>query len=306
MQAHVSTALKHERHWVTWAGLVVAACAAVQMLIFGFVHFTEVRWTSVRRSVPGWSYSVVESPPAAKVEGRGPRPAVRVADLVAADANRVLSHWDHVMRQTSNLAVTAGIVASVMLAVGCLLGVVIAGGACVPGVERVVSAASWSLLLALACVPWRAVLPHMPFAGVFSGYEALVESSAAAWDDRGLAAGLLGQFLVLPLAAMLGSLLIVARFRGGVARGIVHEHMSEIDERLEEEISRIRQRGPGTNTGSRASGAFQRAMGAIELDNPPVVGAGAIGSRSDRSVRPVRAGRTVGAATGEESHRRPI
>src|SRR5690606_35028963 len=96
---------------------------------------------------------------------------------------RAASKRDAGLHILSDMAVTGGIIACVVLCMMTMLGVAIAGGASVPGVERATSAATWSMVLAAACIPWRDFLPNVPFAGVFSGYDAMAALSTAV--DKG-------------------------------------------------------------------------------------------------------------------------
>jgi len=94
----------------------------------------------------------------------GPPEPLRIAMPV------VLSDTDATLHTASDLAVIAGMMGTAALAVLVAMGLVVAAGGAVPGVERVVSAAGYALLLAIACVPWRDVFVSVPFPGVFGGY----------------------------------------------------------------------------------------------------------------------------------------
>src|SRR5688572_1213761 len=56
---HVSPALAHLRHGVTTCALALAFFATLQMLVFGFVHFTEVRWVDEKIPAPSPALRVV-------------------------------------------------------------------------------------------------------------------------------------------------------------------------------------------------------------------------------------------------------
>ena len=48
-QPHISAAVKHLRGWITILAVLVAICCVGQMLIYGFVRFTEIRFTEASR-----------------------------------------------------------------------------------------------------------------------------------------------------------------------------------------------------------------------------------------------------------------
>lgn len=252
---HVSPALAHERHWVTASGLVVVACALVQMVVFGFVHFTDVRWTSTRRPGEQANLSVVVPEPDASIGERGGG----TDGVEVARPNRVLGRLDVVLGRASGIASTAGIAGSILLVLTCLMGVAIAGGASVPGVERAVTAANWAIVLAIGCLPWQRLLPEIPFPGVFSDYAGLVEASESVLAGDNAWGPLVARFAALPLLAAIMAVLVIVRFRAGIARGVIVEHLSEIDERLEREIQNIRKSGFRSGR-SRATGAFDRTI----------------------------------------------
>jgi hypothetical protein len=274
---HVSEALAHLRHSVTVASLLVCMAAVAQVLAFGFVHFTTIRWVEVESQVQEQPLSIVENDqqpkpepavPAAKVEPppklepaaqttAPPNPAERTAETGPVLA---LAPADLVLRRTTQLASMVGAGATVALSLRVMLGVAVAAGGGFPGVQKAVSAASWSILLAMACLPWKELVPSTFFHGVFSSYDVLTAASAAV-DHGGSLAGRLAHFLVLTMAALLMSLLILARFRAGVADGIIITSVNELDDALEREMQSISKRGVRM-TGARAVGALNQAIGA--------------------------------------------
>ena len=175
---HVSAALSRLRHGVTLAALTLCACALLQTLIFGFVHFTQVRYDKSERPVTAQPLSVVA--PGHAGEAAGFHAAAPTPDpSVAPPPLHPLSPWDPSLHILSDVAVSVGVISTVMLATLCLLGVAISGGGAIPGVDKSVSAACWALTLALTCIPWRDVLYSMPFPGIFSAYEAIGEKPLA-------------------------------------------------------------------------------------------------------------------------------
>lgn len=301
---HVSAAVKQLRVWVSLCAGVFALAAATQMLVFGFAQYTDVRWTEVRevkldkplRVVGGTPMAPATTTDQAAADGSQPADAEagslassttlttpksenfavggvrgRVDEIRdAVDVNRVKTSADRVMHRASAVACGVGVISAIMLAVFVLLGVVVAGGGCIPGVERVVTAGSWSLLLALMCLPWNALLPTLGIPGVFVGYEAMT-----GLIDKSVEAGSLGSFAALaqwvgaPLLAMFTSLGVCMWFRAGVDRGVIVTSPSELDKAVEREVEMISKRGVGAST-PKAVGALNRAIG----DDDPSGGGG--------------------------------
>ncbi len=292
---HVSAALAQLRHGVTLCALVVGACAIVQMLVFGFVHFTQVRWAEPRHEAP--SYTVV---------GHGGEAAIRRpltgegADATVQRIPRQPSEWEPTLNTASDLAVCVGVIATVLLAVQCLLGVFIAGASGIPGVDRAVSAVSWALLLALAGLPLRDVMPSIPFPGVFGDYGVMVSLSEAADAGTGSVMRLFVVYLLVPMASLMAAILVLSRFRAGVAQGVIVTSVSELDERLEREMAGIRSRGVAASA-PRSVAALNQAIG----DTPAPLGAPAVIPHSEPEARPAKQG-LFGARAGKSwlSHRR--
>lgn len=307
---HVSAALAQLRHGVTLCALVVAACAIVQMLVFGFVHFTQVRWAEPRHEAP--TYTVVASGHA--VDAAAPKPLnADGAEAATIRIPRQASEWEPTLNTASDLAVSIGVIATVLLAVQCGLGVFIAGASGVPGVDRAVSAASWSLLLALAGLPLRDVMPSIPFPGVFGDYAVMVNLSEAADAGTGSVMRLFVVYLLVPMASLCASVLVLARFRAGVAQGVIVTSVSELDERLEREMAGIRARGVVANA-PRAVAALNQAIGDTptqmmtapiphaEPEKPAPKKSGLFGSRSGKGWLSHR----KAAETEDDGFMRPI
>src|SRR6185436_2990792 len=200
---HVSAALAQLRHGVTLCALVVGACAIVQMLVFGFVHFTQVRWAEPPHGAP--NYTVVASGHASETRRAAVPGAAAPEESASMRIPRQPSQWEPTLNTMSDLAVSVGVIATVLLAVQCGLGVFIAGASGIPGVDRAVSAVSWSLLLALAGLPRRDVMPSIPSPGVFGDYSAMVNLSEAADAATGSVMRLFVVYLMIPMASLCAS-----------------------------------------------------------------------------------------------------
>jgi hypothetical protein len=281
---HVSPALARLRYCVAAMAILVGAAVSVQLLVFGFVHFTTVRWEVVQSQStqpltvvrPQGSQPAETAPPGAtgpETTSAGgttsPRRVKTLAELEAERNVRSLTQWDHVLREFSNVAVTIGVVGALSLALLVFMGVCVAGGAAVPGVERVVTASVWAFLLCFVTLPLRDLMPTVPFGGVLSNYEEVVASSEAVSADQGSTTMLLVSHLVLPLAALGIALMVAARFWGGVAKGIIVTSVNELDALLEREMETIRAKGIGSNFGPRTVGTLNAAVGEAPAAPPP-------------------------------------
>jgi hypothetical protein len=179
--------------------------------------------------------------------------------------------------------------------------VFIAGASGIPGVDRAVSAASWSLLLALAGLPWRDVMPSIPFPGVFGDYAAMITQSDAVDAGTGSTVRLFVVYLLAPLASLCGSCLVLYRFRAGVAQGVIVTSVSELDERLEREMASIRARGVVAASAPRAVAALNHAIG----DTPQAPVIPSITPTAPEAEPPARKpGLLGGRGKGIFSHRR--
>ena len=320
---HISAAVKQLRTWVCLCASVFALAAATQMLVFGFAQYTDVRWTEVREvkldrplrvvGAPGAGAPAAENAPAntaattdaADAESAASTTATapksenfavggvrsRIGDVKdAVDINRVKSESDRIMQRASAIACGVGVISAIMLTVFALLGVGVAGGASIPGVERVVTAGAWSFLLALMCLPWNALLPTLGIPGVFVGYEAMtlaIDAKHTGASGMGTFAALM-QWVGAPLVAMFTSLGVCMWFRAGVDRGVIVTAPSELDKAVEREVEMISKRGVGAST-PKAVGALNRAIGDDDHPSAAPASGGAIGMMSASGDRTLSA-----------------
>jgi hypothetical protein len=276
---HVSPALVQLRRWVTLAALMVCLCAAAQMLVFGFVHYTEVRWTFVEAKAEAKPLKIVKPDELAKAaDGKQDLRAAAGRLLPAGGAedsglevNRVLSETDSLLGKASTLAVTFGIVGACILCLLTMLGVAVAGGGAVPGVEKAVTACAWSVVLALVCLPWRDIMPSVPIPGVFGGYERMTEASEAVLAAESGGSQLLARYVLLPGLAVVCGALVCVWFRNGVEQGVIVEGLSEAELAAEQEMTHIASSGVGGRQ-ARAGGALSRTMGDSSDGSIPTAG----------------------------------
>lgn len=280
-KTHISSAVKQLRVWITLAACVVAICCASQMVVYGFAAYTDVRWTEAKPAkkadrplrvvaaqpsessgVPiGGEGQTSENGGDGTVVG-GVRGAAVDSAVVPFDPSRVKSATDRVLQRISGLACGIGVISTVVLCVLTLLGVVIAGGGSIPGVERATTAGVWSLVLAMLSLPWADLMPSMGLPGLFASYEhmsALLDHTGPTITSLS-GAGLAGQWVVAPMVAMFVSLGVCLWFRAGVERGVIINSPSELDRAVEREVEQISRRGV-TSSAPKAVGALNRAIG---------------------------------------------
>lgn len=265
---HVSAALVRLNGSVGVASIVVTLCAVLQLLVFGCVHFTDMRWD---RNEPAAEQQPLKVVPT--VRGGGPgQPAPKAPDepsatllVHAADVSPgpTPSAADGVLRGLSAGAAMAGTMSAVMLAVLCTLGVAIASAPGVPGVQHAVSGTSWALTLAVAALPWQDVFASVPWPGIWGDYDAMATMSAAVDAGRAPWATMAVMHGVLPALAGAAGIAVWFRFRQGVAEGMVVTSMDELEHRLEQEMETVRKRGPAARNTFRAVAALNQAIGEV-------------------------------------------
>jgi hypothetical protein len=256
---HVSEALRRLRRDLTAAGVVLAACLLLQTLCWGFVHFTDVRTTTLE----------APAEPSALVVQGGESPDRPIVEDAPAAVNTVASAADPTLRRVVALTQTVGVLSAVLLAILGFQAVTVAGGGRLPGVHMAVTAGTWGLVIAGLCIPWGGMLPDMAFSGVFGSYQTMVaESSLQRAGAPGTwAIGFYGKWFVLPLLLIPAVGAVIIRMRLGVESGIIVTHASQLDEKLEREI---RDRKLGELSQPRAVGALNQAIGhADEVEEAP-------------------------------------
>lgn len=293
-QPHISAALAHLRFGVTAAGFGLAALLLLQILVWAFVHFTDVRTTKLEGPAPQQSFEVVEgarpeqvgslsgvSPrgnAGASLGGDGERAGGGLANAPASAAaaqpvnpNLVESAADRMLRAAAAVVQTAGIVAAALFLLLLLQAVAVAGGGAVPGVEMAVTASTLGILTALLSIPLVGLVPDAPFPGVFQSYDTLVSTSVGYRAGDAQAPGPIGFYaanVVLPIILATLASVAVLRFRAGIERGLISTTVSEAHERLEREIRS--RKNLGELASSRAAGALNATLGGEPVAQQPV------------------------------------
>lgn len=273
-QFHTSAAAKQLRSWITLLSIVVAGCAVTQMLVYGFVNYTEVRFTEAAKPSPlgERKLEVTSVEPSEAVVATDTAPAVvggvrakAIASGKTVAPARIKSSFDAVLARTSETTAAIGTVGCICMAVLTLIGVVIAGGANVPGVERAVTAGVWALVLGLLCLPWRSAFPGLMVPGIFGGYEAMTAAADKAPGAVGGTAAF-GQWLVMPLVGAVLSLFVCGWFRAGVERGIMAS-VNPADLAIQREMQAVAKRGVVVGA-TRSGGALSRVVGPSAAISP--------------------------------------
>lgn len=259
---HVSDALRHLRVTIVACGLILGVCIALQTLVWGFVHFTDARWQEVEEVVTDSHVTVVPSAPQpGSLSGRSLNAASKPVTTKTVRINRVLSRTDGWFASIVGLTSTLGVITAIILAIAMHQGVVIAGGACVPGVERAVTAGMWAVVVALICAPIGVIIPEFPFSGVFTPYAAMTQASDAIREglpNAPSSTGFYAEHLLLPLIAFAGVIFVVVHFLAGVEQGVIATSVSELDEKLAREMASIKRVAANQ---PRSIGALNQAMG---------------------------------------------
>ena len=264
---HVSDALRHLRVIIVACAVVLGVCISLQTLVWGFVHFTDVRWQEVEEVVSNDNLSVVPSPgQTASISGRQANSTPKAVTTQTVRVNRVHTASEGWFASTVGLTSSLGLIAAVLLAFSMHQGVVIAGGASVPGVEKAVTAGAWAFIVAVICAPLGEIVPNFPFNGVFTPYETMTSASEAVrqgLSDAPSNAAFFAQHLILPVIAFAGAIFVVVHFLAGVEEGVIATSVNELDERLAKEMASIKS---VAGNQPRSIGALNKAMGDRESE----------------------------------------
>lgn len=258
---HVSPALLRLRGGIAVSSVFVAACLILQMLVFGFVHFTSVRFEAPAPKEQDAPLKVITSKPDETITiGKTASGDPFATPTPEAAEPRVPSRWDGVLRNFANTGAWFGSIAAIFLFSQLALTVAAAAGASTPGVDRIVSGFHWGLLVVLMSLPLQNLIPSLPSVGVFTGYETMTSTSEraqAAGGDAILTLNIVG----IPFFALFALIFANLRLRAGVRAGVIIHAVSQLDERIEEELLRVSNTGVGSNIGPRAVGVLGSPIG---------------------------------------------
>jgi len=276
--------------------IIVGGAALTQTLVWAFAHYTDIRMTVIESDATNQPPAVVLQPGAteARITADANSSLTQARDHASVDPNRALSKQDRWLRAVSDLAVLAGIIATVALNISLFQAIMIAAGGATPGVHKAVQAGAWAVALALLALPVQSVTPAFPVPGVFQGYDTLTRTVEMVHAGAAGAPGAFVYFseqLVLPLIVLVGVVLIMFRFNAGIEAGVILTSVSELDEALDREMASMKIASART---PKAVGALNRAIGEPDEDASPP-------PPPDRSASGKKA-----TAAHDEDHRRPI
>lgn len=285
---HICSSLQHLRSGVVVSALVLGVCVGIHLLIWAFVQYTDVRWTQSVGSAAEQTFTVVEgkAQPQTSIATRS-----APVSTIAIDPNRVPSTANSSMSLVVTLVDAIGVVACIVLVGLMRQTVAIAAGAGAPGVQKLVSASSWTLVLALIGVPLTGLINGYPFPGVFGGYEAMTSAHDAVVAGAIGAATYYATALIIPLVFAGGLALVVLRYIQGVEEGVIATSISDLDDKLAKEISGIK---IGANATPRAVGALNSAIGASASDSQVDPVEDALGRERGRPMAETTPGEPLG------------
>ncbi len=296
--ASVSLALGRLRFSVLLSCWVIGLALLAQTVIWSLVNFTELRWD--RSETPTAETALIVKP--------GPAPVVRSAlddvkgrpSAEPVDPNRLVSGYDRIFEIGSRLARGLGTVGLLALLPLLAVGVLLAAGSATRGVDKTVSAFTWSIVVALLVLPIGELVGLSAPGGAFWSYEAVTAKIDAAgvpaidartvppsdagdaWNE-GLA-GSIARYVMLPLAALCAVCMVGLRFDAGVEAGLVRKEDLTLDPKLEAEAGGIT---PGSLHAGRAATAMQGLGSGVPFaPGPKAIAAPAEGPVSIRQVSP--------------------
>ncbi len=287
--AHVSPALASLRFAVTFACVIVALSALVHLGVYMAAQFSDARWETPRVSADRQeSLAVIPAPPAnprahpmasaaspyssfnedptaerRTVVTESTRHNLRIrplSELEAAQRLRTLSRADRVMRGCWDTAAAAGTLAAIVAFVCIFTGLVIAGGASVPGVDATVHSMLLALTALMCGLPLQSDFPSIPWPGVFGDYSAMTARIDA--RNGGVSVGMFSAYAMVPFIVAAAATAAAVYFRLGVARGVIATSVNDLDAKLESEMESLRKRGITSHIGGRSVGALNQAIGA--------------------------------------------
>lgn len=303
-RSHIREALAQLRRWIPIAGGVVAFASLVQLFVFGFTHFTDIRWEELKANAkPQAVITTTASPTPRPAPGADAPFAARWAHAQqqleglaegTPDVNRVRSGASIVLERASDTAVFMGVVGVVSLIAMTGLGAIIAGGGAIPGIERILGAAGGAMLLAVGSVPWSEAFPSVPIAGVFTGYSEMVIASESARGATSIS--LVAMHAVVPIAVLVGAVFIVLRFNSGVDAGFVLDDAVEAEELLQREMDELRRKGPSNSSTNNVMKTIGAPRGTTVANPAPGIAQPAAEVNAPLKISPISTSQPVQAS----------
>ncbi|MCK4871400.1 MAG: hypothetical protein KAS72_01630 [Phycisphaerales bacterium] len=202
-------------------GLIVL-CAVVQLLTWGVVEFTDLRYEHIESAGAEAQPLIVTRPADVPQPTEGTARVFASSDAGptsqvsgAVDANVAFSKYDIIFSTNVTIARAIALIAAFLLVGQLMLASILAAQARIVGLPRVASATCAAMLLALILIPWGDVFPQLGYPGALPSYQHIVAGpvsqgeSAAPWSMIAS----VGTNLVLPFVVFVLAALIVLRYR---------------------------------------------------------------------------------------------
>jgi hypothetical protein len=261
---------------------IAALSLLAQIVVWSLATFTDMRYEASSAAPVAPSDVIVQREPPKKAG----LPPIRQPSDDAPSANRLRTDVSLV---SASLGAYDGTFRQVVGVANITTGVMLAAGAATPGVEKIVTAMNWSLVIAALTLPIAAVFQLDGLAGAMVDYgtmtnavdaahtaenQALLDevtassapegdgaadatTAASAAMERGTVMFYL-RHLLLPITCIIGLACIGMRFSAGVEAAIIRSDY-RLDPMLEREAANIK--ASSLHGGGRSAAALGGAMG---------------------------------------------
>lgn len=293
---HSALALAQLRNSVAACCWVVGVALLIQIVTWSLSSFTDLRYQKIEATTAAAPPKVLSPEEVRRQAIHSSQDGPVALDRNATEVNRVFSRYDRYFMIQTDLASGLGILASVALLPLLALGVVLAAGASVPGVERTVSSFVWAIVVTMLVLPLGSFIEAMPFNGIFANYESMMREVEVFRAGDGGGVIFFGKYLLLPVACMAGIAAIGLRFRSATFAGLMPREDFRLDPELEKEVANTKATSL-VGGGGRTAGAFTATL-REEDEEPPRPK-----PKPQREEQPLRSLRSVSPG---EAPRRPI
>ncbi len=265
----VSLALGRLRMASSIACWLIGLALGTQIVIWALACYTDLRFEIAEEEVDAPLVVQAESPRhqrnralheselgLSQEEKAGKDEEEAVADLVA------YSRTDHHFSVVYNLAASVGRATMLALLPIVILGLLLGVSMQTNGVERAVTAFLLLLIVSGLVLPLGETIGLPWSEGALAQYTTM--TAAMDHPDSGpIAVPGLVQFLLLPLIAIVGLLVVAVRFSSGLEASLLPRESMRLDPRLEREASNI---SPTSLHGGRADSVLSSTLGRFESD----------------------------------------
>jgi hypothetical protein len=266
---HLAVALAKLRTAVLVCCWAAVLSLLTQLGVWATAMFMDVRYQIVHTAAT--SALIVGSPEQREISpalvGLGGDVAVVDKPAEPPPAQRQLSATDRRLSMAASLASGVGLLATIAILPLLVLSVLLAVNSNSPGIEQVIAAFTWAVLIALLMLPLGELLGLPWREGALYSYSRMtaevdaVHAIAQGWAGPTFYA----RFAGLPLACVVGMTLVGLQYSAGVAAVLPQKEDMRLDPVLEKEAGNI---SPTSLHGGRSAGALRAATA-------PVAGAAA-------------------------------